>query len=64
MSVMANVFPLRLPVSMRISAHDLAAREGISLNLFIAMAVAEKIARLKQGDLHDADEPPIDGTQP
>ena len=39
---MANVFPLRLPVSTHLSAHDLAAREGMSLNQFIAMAVAER----------------------
>jgi hypothetical protein len=46
-SFMSKVFPLRLPVSTRITAHDLAAREGLSLNQFIALAVAEKIVRLE-----------------
>lgn len=41
-------FPLRLPVSMRYRANDLAHREGLSLNQFISLAVAEKITRLEQ----------------
>ena len=61
-SEMANVFPLRLPVSTRQIAHDLAAREGISLNQFIAMAVAEKIVRLDEGQSQDIDKGRIDGT--
>jgi hypothetical protein len=38
---------LRLPKSMRIEAVEIAKREGISPNHFIALAVAEKIARLE-----------------
>lgn len=41
-------FPLRLPLSMRYRATDLAHREGLSLNQFISLAVAEKITRLEQ----------------
>lgn len=41
-------FPLRLPHSMRRQANDLAHREGLSLNQFIGLAVAEKITRLEQ----------------
>ena len=41
-------FPLRLPHSMRKQANDLAHREGLSLNQFISLAVAEKITRLEQ----------------
>ena len=41
-------FPLRLPVSMRHRATDLAHQEGLSLNQFISLAVAEKITRLEQ----------------
>ncbi len=41
-------FPLRLPVSTRRQANDLAHREGLSLNQFISLAVAEKITRLEQ----------------
>jgi hypothetical protein len=41
-------FPLRLPHTMRKQAHDIAHREGLSLNQFISLAVAEKITRLEQ----------------
>jgi hypothetical protein len=41
-------FPLRLPNSTRRQANDLAHREGLSLNQFISLAVAEKITRLEQ----------------
>lgn len=40
-------FPLRLPITMRLQANDLAHREGLSLNQFISLAVAEKITRLE-----------------
>jgi hypothetical protein len=43
------IFSLRLAVSLRELAKAMADRDGISLNQFINMAVAEKIARL-QGD--------------
>lgn len=43
-------FPLRLPHSMRKQANDLAHSEGLSLNQFISLAVAEKITRLEQSD--------------
>jgi predicted HicB family RNase H-like nuclease len=41
-----KTFPLRLPRSTQIEAGEIAAREGISLNQFIALAVAEKITRM------------------
>jgi|GEM_PF-2048398 len=40
-------FPLRLASSLRTQANDLAHREGISLNHFISLAVAEKISRME-----------------
>ena len=40
-----QVFALRLPRSMRIEAVRIAKRKAISLNEFVALAVAEKIAR-------------------
>ena len=40
-------FPLRLSPSIRQQANDLAHREGLSLNHFISLAVAEKISRLE-----------------
>ncbi|QHS50416.1 hypothetical protein [Edaphobacter sp. 12200R-103] len=41
-------FPLRLSLSLRQQANDLAHAEGISLNHFISLAVAEKISRMEQ----------------
>jgi hypothetical protein len=40
-------FPLRLGASIRQQATDLAHNEGISLNHFISLAVAEKISRME-----------------
>jgi hypothetical protein len=42
-----QVFALRLPRSMRMEAVRIAKRKAISLNEFVALAVAEKIARLE-----------------
>jgi hypothetical protein len=40
-------FPLRLSPSVRQQATELARMEGISLNHFISLAVAEKISRME-----------------
>jgi hypothetical protein len=42
-------FPLRLAVSLRQQAELLASQDGVSLNHFISLAVAEKISRLGAG---------------
>ena len=39
-------FPLRLGVSLKQRAELLASEDGVSLNHFISLAVAEKISRL------------------
>jgi hypothetical protein len=39
-------FLLRLPVSVREQATQLAREEGTSLNHFISLAVAEKLSRM------------------
>jgi HicB family len=41
-------FPLRLPKSVSETAKQIAAAEGVSLNQFISLAVAEKIIRVEQ----------------
>jgi hypothetical protein len=41
-----STFPLRLPASIKAAAEKLAREEGISLNQFVATAVAEKLAAL------------------
>jgi hypothetical protein len=38
-------FPLRLAKSLREAANAIAMQQGISLNHFIALALAEKISR-------------------
>lgn len=40
-------FPLRLPPSLRLQSNELARLEGISLNHFISLAIAEKISRMQ-----------------
>ena len=46
-------FPLRLSPTTRQQANDLAQAEGISLNHFICIAVAEKIGRMEQAALRN-----------
>lgn len=41
-------FLLRLPISVRDQAAELAQADGTSLNHFISIAVAEKISRMDQ----------------
>lgn len=48
-----SVFPLRLPTTTRMQANELASLDGVSLNQFITLAVAEKITRLQSAN----DEP-------
>jgi hypothetical protein len=47
MTTKTSTYPLRLPVSIKAAAETLAAAEGVSLNQFLAMAVAEKIAAMR-----------------
>ena len=42
-----KTFPLRLSSTMRLQAIELARRDGISLNQFVAQALVEKITRLE-----------------
>ncbi len=39
-----STYPLRLPKSIKAAAEKLAREEGISMNQFVATAVAEKLA--------------------
>lgn len=45
--VTVNKFPLRLMPSVRRVAEDFSQKEGVSLNQFINVAVAEKLAHLQ-----------------
>ncbi|HJU18255.1 MAG TPA: YlcI/YnfO family protein [Stellaceae bacterium] len=40
-------YPLRLPRSLRAEVERLAKEDGVSINQFIATAVAEKIAAMR-----------------
>lgn len=42
-----STYPLRLPRSVKAAAEALAREEGISMNQFVATAVAEKLAAMK-----------------
>ncbi|MGH8252077.1 MAG: pilus assembly protein HicB [Steroidobacteraceae bacterium] len=42
-----NTYPLKLPTSVKKAAVELAASDGVSLNQFIAAAVAEKVGSLR-----------------
>jgi len=42
-----STYPLKLPNSIKTAAAELAREEGVSLNQFIAAAVAERIGALR-----------------
>lgn len=55
-------FPLRLAPSIRSQANDLAHIEGISLNHFISLAVAEKIVRMEKAPpINEQPKPKLNG---
>lgn len=45
--IVVGKFPLRLMPSVREGAEDFSRKEGVSLNQFINVAVAEKLAHLQ-----------------
>ncbi len=50
MTTRVSIYPLRLPVSIKTEAERLAAADGTSLNQFVVMAVAEKVAARRTAD--------------
>lgn len=42
-----STYPLKLPTSIKDAAAELAREEGVSLNQFVAAAVAEKVGVLR-----------------
>jgi hypothetical protein len=48
--IVVSKFPLRLMPSVRRVAEDFSLREGVSLNQFINLAVAEKVAHLQHDE--------------
>jgi len=49
--VSQSTYPLKLPHSIRNAAAELAKVDGVSLNQFIAAAVAEKVGALQTAQL-------------
>jgi len=45
-----TTYPLRLPRSVRAEVERLAKEDGVSINQFVATAVAEKVAALNTAD--------------
>jgi len=45
-----STYPLRLPHSIKAEVERLAKQDGISINQFIATAVAEKLSALRTAD--------------
>jgi hypothetical protein len=51
----AMSFPLRLGLSLKETANFLALKDGVSLNYFISVAVAEKVSRIEHQTLMEHD---------
>jgi len=47
MTTRTTTFPLRLPLSLKAAVEQLAARDGTSMNQFLVVAAAEKIAAMQ-----------------
>jgi hypothetical protein len=45
-----STYPLKLPTSVKTAAARLAKADGVSLNQFIAVAVAEKVGVIETAD--------------
>jgi hypothetical protein len=46
-----STYPLKLPTSVKSAAARLAKADGVSLNQFIAVAVAEKVGVIETADV-------------
>jgi hypothetical protein len=47
MTTQTTTFPLRLPVSLKSALETLSKRDGTSMNQFLVVAAAEKIAAMQ-----------------
>jgi hypothetical protein len=47
MTTRISTFPLRLPVSMKTALEKISERDGTSMNQFLVIAAAEKIAAME-----------------
>lgn len=51
MTTRTSTYPLRLPVSLKAAVERLSRRDGTSINQFVVVAVAEKIAAMTTEEL-------------
>jgi len=47
MTTKVSTFPLRLPVSLKAALEEISGRDGTSMNQFLVVAAAEKIAAMQ-----------------
>jgi hypothetical protein len=47
MTTRVATFPLRLPVSLKAALEEISERDGMSMNQFLVIAAAEKIAAME-----------------
>jgi hypothetical protein len=47
---MKEIYPLRLPLSLKREVERLSRQDGTSMNQFVAMAVAEKVSALETAE--------------
>ncbi len=50
MTTRVATFPLRLPVSLKAALEKISERDGSSLNQFLVIAAAEKVAAMQTED--------------
>jgi hypothetical protein len=55
-----STYPLRLPHSIKAEVERLAKQDGISINQFIATAVAEKLSAMRTADFFAERRPRAD----
>ena len=54
MTKQANVFPLRLPNSLKVAVAKICKEDGTSINQFVTTAVAEKISAMQTAEFFSA----------
>ncbi|HWK44537.1 MAG TPA: hypothetical protein VNT30_07440 [Stellaceae bacterium] len=55
MTTRVSTFSLRLPISLKAAVEKLAAADGTSMNQFLVMAAAEKLAAITTAEAFFAD---------
>lgn len=54
MSKGSSTYLLRLPASLKAAVADISKEDGTSINQFVTMAVAEKVAAMKTAEFFNA----------